>query len=873
MNDEKDNEQRKKSLKLGLWMLGCFADRPTNYGLFGDMEEMYQLLSEESRFRANLWLWSHLVKTVLSSLVDFLFWRIVMFNHYMKTAIRNIRKHKGYSLINIFGLAMGMACCILMFLWVQDELGYDRFHKKADALYRVTVENQQGDQISHVPFAPYPLGPVLKAEYPEIVNFTRYTGGYTGWNLHYGEKSFVDDRIAFADPSFFEMFTFPFISGDLRAALKERYSVVLTEQLAQKCFGDEDPMGKVMQMHTVDLKVTGIIRNIPKNSHMQFDYIVPIINQTEWREQDFESWQQGCPLYIELRKNGSGNEVGQKISGIIEKYHPKVNATVHLQPLKKIHLFSDFQRDGTNVGRGNIIYVAVFSLTALCILMIACINFMNLSTARSGTRAKEVGMRKVAGAKRGDIVKQFFGESLILSFIALFFAILLAYLLLPTFNSISGKQLTLNVSGNGQLLLGFIAITLFTGIISGSYPALFLSSFRTVNVLGGSLPRGTNSRALLRKILVVTQFSFTIILIIGTTVIYSQLDFMRNKPLGFDKDHIVSFPGYGRYWDNYESARNELLQNPSILNMTKAFPPSATGMGITDFYWEGKSPDEEIVLYPVSVGFDYVETFRMEIIEGRSFSRDFPTDRLNCIINETAARVMALQSPVGKRFSYTGNQGYIYGFDNQEGVIIGVVKDYHSGSLHNRIPPIVLKYSDRGFFVNVKINSSDVSETLRFLETKWKEFVPGRPFKYNFLDETIENYYQNEQKIATSFRYFTILAIFIASLGLFGLASYMAEQRTKEIGIRKVLGATVSGIVLLLSKEFTKWVMLANIFGWPIAYFAMKVWLQNFAYRIEVGWWIFILSGILALVIAMATVSYQAFRAAVANPVDSLRYE
>jgi len=863
----------KKPPVIAVWILKRILPAYDSEYLLNDYEYLYRsLLREKGKYFAWFWYWRQILISFFPFLKHSLYWGTVMFKSYFKTALRNIKRQKSYSLINILGLAIGMTCCILMLMWVLDELSYEKFHENADNLYRVRIEQHTGDQIYHHTDSPYPLGSILKEEYPEIINFTKYIGGYRGWNLRYGEKSFSGEILAFADPSFFEMFSFPFIKGEGKGALEERYSVILTEELAHKCFGDEDPIGKVMQMTGTDLKVTGVIKNIPHNSHIQFDYIVPIINQTDWRKQDFKSWERGCTLYIQLIKNSPGKNVSQQISGVVKEHHPESGSIVSLQPLKKVRLYSHFIRDNLNVGKGNINYVYIFALTALCILLIACINFMNLSTARSGNRAKEVGMRKVAGAQRKDIIKQFFGESVLLSLIALLFALLFTYLVLPVFNNLSGKQLSLNVSGNILFIFSLIIISILTGIVSGSYPALFLSSFQPVRVLKGIVSIRTRSRSPLRKILVVAQFAFTIILLIGTTAIYNQLSFMENKDLGFDKENIITFSTSGKYRDNYESARVELLQNPNILNVTKAFPPGA-GRRIAAFNWEGKDPSEEIALCPVPASFDFIETYNMEMVEGRSFSREFLTDSLNCIINETAARVMGLESPVGTRISFTGNRAVDYWFNTREGIIIGVVKDYHNGSLHNEIPPLVIKFSPRAFVINVKINSENIAGTVSFLEKKWKEFVPGRPFTYNFFSDSIEGNYRSEERIGTIFRYFTFLAIFIACLGLFGLASFMAEQKTKEIGIRKVLGSSVSGIMLILSNEFTKWVLIANVIAWPAGYFVMNRWLQNFAYRIDLGIGIFLFSAVLALIIALLTTGYQTIKAASANPIDSLRYE
>jgi ABC-type antimicrobial peptide transport system permease subunit len=785
-----------------------------------------------------------------------------MFKNYITIALRNIRRYKGFSFINIIGLAIGMACCILIFLWLQDEMSYDRFHENSGELYRVITETYSENQTFQQSRAPSPLGPALKQEYPEIVNFTRYRGGITNWRVKYGEKAFMNDRLALADPSFFEMFTFPFIAGDPKTALKERFSLVITEDMAKKYFGNEAPLGKVIDLDGTDMTITGVIKSIPRNSHMQFDCMFPIINMADWWEENFEDWERyRFHTYIQLEKGTNYKEVNGKISGIIKKYLPKSENKVYLQPLTDIHLYSsDFRWDDDNIGKGNITYVYILSLTALCILLMACINFINLSTARSSNRAKEVGMRKVTGAHRSHIITQFFGESVVLSILALIFAIAMVLLFIPVFNDLSGKQLSMDFSGS--IILGLICVTIFAGLVAGSYPAFLFSSFQPVTVLkiaGGGESRG----GYLRKSLVVVQFTLAIILIIATTVIYNQLNFISSKDLGYDKDHVVYFYKYGEFGRNIEAVRNELFQNPNILSVSMSGPPLVTFRGRTDVNWEGKNPDQEIMMHPYFADYEYLRTFNMKMVQGRYFSKEFATDNSNYIINETALKLMGFKSPVGKRLLFRG----------REGTIIGVIKDFHSGSLHNKIAPLIIMCRGAGPNMSIKINSKNVPQTIKFLEEKWEKFVPDFPFSYTFLDETIDNYYNTEKRIGTISQYFTFLAIFIACLGLLGLVSYMAEQKTKEIGIRKVLGSSVANIVLLLSKDFVKWIITAFIIALPVAWYLMDNWLRNFAYRVGIGWWVFLFAGGGALLIALLIVSYRIIKAAQSNPVDSLRYE
>ncbi len=784
---------------------------------------------------------------------------------YWKLAFRKIRRQKGYSFINIAGLAAGMACCILILTWVWDELSYDRFHKNVDRIFRIVTENHVGGQVSVLAGSPAPLGRTLVEQYPDVEQAVLVQSGWSNYYLHLGDKIFIQERLAAVGPSFFRIFSFPFLSGDPETALKDPASIVLTETLARKCFGDEDPMGKVLQMDEEDLRVTGVIRDIPRNSHLQFDYAFPAENMRRWRESQLDSWMYfQFATYVQLSPQADVDAVNQKIAEVIKVNLPLAKGKAYLQPVKDIHLRStgmnSWMVDYPNPG--NITYVYIFSLTAICVLLLACINFMNLATARYGTRAREVGMRKVVGARRKDLVKQFIGESCLTTLISLLFAILLVEMFLPSFSALAGKEMTLQFAGNPGLWAGLLAIVLLTGFISGSYPSLFLSSFHPTQVIKSFTSLGIRRAGALRKILVVTQFTFTAILLIGTIVIYSQLHFIQDKDLGYDAENIITFAGYGAYGRDYEAARNELLQNPDVLNVCRAFPPRG-GLGeTTNVDWEGKEPSAEVRFFADMGDYDFLDTFGMTITQGRFYSRELPTDKDNYVVNETAVNAMGFKDPIGKRFSFQG----------REGIIIGVVKDYHGGSLHEPIPPKVISLQG-GFFVCVKFRPGQVSRVTAFLEQKWEKFVPRQPFRYDFVDESIAGSYMSERRIGKIFRNFTVLAVVIACLGLFGMASFTAERRTKEIGIRKVLGARAWTIVFLLSKDFIRWVLMANVIAWPLAYFASRKWLERFAYRTGLGWEFFVLALVLSLGIALISVSYQALRAATVNPVDSLRYE
>ncbi len=785
-----------------------------------------------------------------------------MLKNYLKIALRNIKRHKGYSFINIFGLAIGMACCILILLWVQDELSFDHFHENADNIYRVIQDINFTDHSTTWTITQGPLGPSLKEDFPEIINATRITD--RGFRLTYDDKSY-DEEVGMADGSIFEMFTFPLVKGDPATALSDPFSIVLTEEMAAKYFRDEDPIGKTIKADNQwDFQVTGVMKNVPHNSHLQFDFLIPFIFGRElnytvdhWGNSSFRT-------YVQLSKGVPAQDVILKISGyLFEKPTIEKDARLNLQPLTRIHLYSNYEYDSAH---GDITYVTLFSLIAFFILLIACVNFMNLATARSANRAKEVGMRKVAGAYKIEIIRQFYGESILLAFIALLLAVVLVWLLLPVFNNLAAKELCLDIPGNLSILLGLLCIAVLTGIISGSYPAFFLSAFQPVMVLKGLRLSGSRG-SLFRKILVVFQFSLTILLIICTVGVYNQLDYMRNRKLGYDKEHMIYFRMRGDVREKFDSVKNELLQNPNILGVTASSNVPTYGYYFSNslWRWEGQSPDEEILMRAVLIDFDYFKTFGMEIAEGRSFSKEFPTDVTEAImVNEEAVKAMGMESPIGNRLS----------LQDENFKIIGVVKNYHFRSLRQEIDPLILLYYPqycRILFARLK--GDKIPQIIGYIENVWKKFAPDYPFNYNFLDEALDRLYRSEQRIGTLFRYFAILAVLISCLGLLGLASFMAEQRTKEIGIRKVLGATMSNIVLLLSREFTKGVIIANIIAWPIAYFALHKWLQSYAYKTNIALWSFISSGMLALLIALLTVSYQSVKAALANPADALRYE
>jgi putative ABC transport system permease protein len=632
---------------------------------------------------------------------------------------------------------------------------------------------------------------------------------------------------------------------------------VITERTAKKYYGKESAVGKALVLDTdTEFTVTGIIKDFPSNSHMSFDILAPV---KLFGEERLNTWWLESGSYIKLKKNVYPDVFREKISGVIMKYDTRTQAEniAGIQPLARIHLY-DVR------GGGNILYVYIFSTIAVFILLIACINFMNLSTARGGTRAKEVGMRKVVGARRSNVIKQFFGESLLLAAIALCVALGLVFLLLPAFNKIAQKHLSLDPGNIVSILLGFLGITLFTGLISGSYPALFLSAFHPVRVIKGTYSK-SSQKPLLRRALVVFQFTIATVLIIGTVIVYKQLNYIRNKDLGFNRQQVLSLPMNDALRNNLESFKNETRRLSSVSHVTSATSRPTRVGNINPVYWEGRGPDQYKTFKFVGMDFDYIKTFEMEIVDGRDFNREFQTDSQNYIVNEEAVKFMKLENPVGKMFSLW----------EREGQILGVVKNFHSRSLHNEFEPLVLVLT-RNWphnFVFLRIRPENASQTLKDLEGIWKKFAPNYPFNYSFLDEDFEALYQTDKRTGILFRYFTILAIFISCLGIFGLAAFTAEQRTKEIGVRKVLGASISNIIGLISREFLILLTLANVIAWPAAYVLMDKMLRNYAYRTDMSFWIFLLAGVLAYSVALITVSYQAIKAARTDPVNALRYE
>jgi putative ABC transport system permease protein len=784
-----------------------------------------------------------------------------MFKNYLKIAVRNFLRNKIFSFINILGLAIGMAVCILILLWVRHELSYDRFHANADRIFRVVEMQQQSGEPFPVAVTPAPLGPGMLQDFPEVVNFSRFQTYSLGY-IYHGDDMFKAN-ITLADPGIFEMFTFPILAGDKEVMFDDLYNVVISKEMADKIFADEDPLGKTLQINkSTILNVTGVFQNVAENSHLDFDYILPFEVLKEFGG-NLEEWGSNAfYTYIQLQENVDWHEFDSKIEGYLEDHEVGYPVKLNLQPLTDIHLHSHYVADIG--GHGDIIYVRIFSMIAAFILLIACINFMNLSTARSSKRAREVGLRKVVGSSRRHLIRQFFGESILLACLAMIIALALVELALPYFNDIHGKDLGLfrdfNIIG---LLVG---ITITAGLLSGIYPALLLSSFQPVTVLKASIS-GNSGKGTFRKILVIVQFSLSIILIISTIIIHKQLNFIFNSDVGLNREEIISFRANNIPEKDLSAFETELrkLANVKSVTASSQYPTdfATSGYGYT---WEGLAEDDRVLIHTLSVGYDFFETFEMEMLEGRSFSRQFASDTLTFVINEKAAEVMGFANPT--------EQVLHYRYQDETGSVIGVVRNFNFKHIRNSVEPLVIRlYPQFSGVIHVKLQASAASQTITEIEQIWQKFVPDIPFEYRFMDSMFERIYRAEQQMGKIFDYFTGFAILISCLGLFGLASFMTEQRFKEIGIRKVLGASITSVMLLLVKEFSKWVLIANFIAWPVAWFVMNKWLQSFAYKTDFGLWIFIVSGLGALVVALITISLRTFNAAIQNPVKALKYE
>ncbi len=814
-----------------------------------------------------------------------------MFKNYLKIAYRSLLKYKAYSFINIAGLSIGMACCILILLYVQDELSYDKWHENADRTFRVTREwlNDDGKTNLHLGHVAPPIAPLMKQDFPEVEEIVRITGGSSSL-VSYDSKHFSEDRFYFADPNIFKIFSIELIEGDPETILQQPLNVILSEDMATKYFGAEEPLGKsITYRERVEFKVAGIMKNTPRNSHFHFDFLGSmLVLENFFGQREFQSWgSNNYATYLLLPPNYDKSQLEGKFPEFMDRHltaaiirntgqeptnKPSERNLLHLQALTDIHLHS--QLDSEIEANGNIVYVYIFTAVAGFILLIACINFMNLATARSANRAKEVGLRKVVGADRKKLIRQFLSETVFMAFVSLIFGLVMVYATLPWFSGFVSRELALNLTDNLGALLGLAGLMLFVGLAAGSYPAFYLSKFQPIVTLKGMKKGGANKSAF-RTILVVFQFAISIVLIISMGVVGDQLEYCRTKDLGLNKDNVVVFAAGQEIIQRYADVKNQLLQHPNIIGVaaSKRVPSGRLLDSSGGRVIEGETQRPlNFRIASVQVDHDFVDTYGMRMVAGRNFSVDFPTDSTEAfILNEVAVERIGWASPeeaIGKPFRY----------GSRDGRIIGVVNNFNYESLHQPITPILMWIRPQNFnSISIRIRPTEgvtaASVVEGFLTQKWLEFRPNFPPIYSFLDERYDQLYGAEHRLEQIFTIFSGLAVFIACLGLFGLASYIAEQRTKEIGIRKVLGASVSNITLMLSKHFSLLVAAATPLAWLVAWFVMDRWLGTFAFRVDISLFVFAWAALLAFGIAISTVSFQSIKAALINPVNSLRNE
>jgi putative ABC transport system permease protein len=800
-----------------------------------------------------------------------------MWKNHIKMALRNANRHKGYTFLNVAGLAIGMAACLVIYFFIKNELSYDNFHVNADRIYRVAVDIKTGE--GNRMFAPTcgPLGPALKKDFPEVESTVRLWQQNNKLVKQGEENVFYEDNYYVVDPSIFDVFTLPLIKGDIKTALTRPYTLVIAEETAKKYFGEKNPIGKTLLVNDREFEVTGVMQKLPSNSHLKFNLMTSFatLENESWFKNDIQNWHSTMYYtYIKVARNVNIVDFKKRIKTAADAYvgnllkEWKVAYHYFLQPVKSIHLHSDLSHEAETPGNASNVYI--FTVVAGLILLIASLNYINLTTAQSSNRAKEVGVRKVVGAAKAKIFNQFVLESLLLTALALVFALILVFATTPIFESLSNHTYHLRQIFTPQFILVLLGLTFLLGMMSAIYPALFLSSFRPIMVLKGKLNTG-HKGSLLRKVLVICQFAISLVLIVGTIVVYKQLDFMKVQNLGFNKEQTLVLPIRGdvSIAERLEQIKDEFRGHSSVISVTAS--SSIPGKGVSNFATsllrEGDNKGQS--MYYLFVDDDFLKTYGIEMAAGRPFDKRKQTDAESAfLINEKAVYAFGWASPeeaIGKKMGA--------GF-GRDGEIIGVYKDFHYRSLHAPIEPLVLAIVPWRFnHISLRLHTTELSSAMAFVEQKWHKLFPQNPYEYSFLDEEFNKQYVTDERMGRTFLVFTGIAIFIACLGLFGLATFIARQRTKEIGIRKVLGASVAGIVGLLSKDFVKLVLIAILVATPIAWWATSMWLEDFAYRTNIQWWVFIVSGLSAVIIALFAVGWQAIRAAIADPVKSLREE
>ena len=841
------------------------------FAISHDFETDYEHIRQHSsRMRAFFWLLGNTSAVLYQYLMLNTKWSLIMLKNYMKITWRNIRRHTGFSFLNISGLAIGIACCLMILLFVQDELSYDRFHENADRIFRVVFSTDDDGAPTNANGS-FGVGPMLKQDFPEVIETVRIRKMGQGVKRYVGykDKKFYEQRFVFTGPSFFSVFDFPLIKGDPETALIDPNTIVLSEAMVHKYFGSEDPMGETIEADPYNdgklmhFQVTGVLQNIPSHSHLHLDFLASYSSQRDELD-SFNGFYQHF-TYLLLDRKQSAASLAPKLDDFLYRnWREDPWYTLCLQPLLDIHLHSHLKSEFE--ANSNILYIYIFTAIALFVLIIACINFMNLTTARSLKRAREVGLRKVVGAHKKQLLRQFLGESMVLSTISALAALGLVILCLPLFNQLALKELTLASLLHPVMILGFAALMLTVGFLAGIYPAVYLSAFQPIQSLkssAGNIP----SRTWLRKGLVTFQFVLSIGIIIATLIAAKQMQYIQSRSPGYDKEQLMVIPMNRDLRTTYTAVKAELLQNPLIENTaTSSLVPTRGSMHYS-FQFEGREELLSQVVYGIDK--DFISTYGLKLTAGKATQLSLSQEGTNeLMISELTVKEAEYDSPltaVGKGVALGDLRGYI----------TGVVNDINIYSLHRHlysITYVITSITDHNY-LTIRLRPENLSETLSYIQSVWEKMIPNYPLEYFFLDKSFVEMHASDKRLSEVFRVFSILAIIVACLGLFGLAAYTAEQKTKEIGIRKVLGASVPSIYLLLTRELLRWVVVANLIAWPVAYYVMRQWLQNFVFRTEVGIWIFLAAGAMALVIALLTISFHAFRAAAAQPINALRYE
>jgi putative ABC transport system permease protein len=814
-----------------------------------------------------------------------------MLKNYLKIAFRSMTGNKIFTFINIIGLAVGIACFITITIFILDEISYDKFHENADRIFRVYVDSNVGGKVSTNSKTAGAVGEILKKDFPEVANYTRI--GYQGNHvLRYNDNISRESRIYTADSTYFEIFSFPLIYGNVKTALVRPNSIVLTETMAKKYFGNENPLGKTFLVDdTTTYMVTGLMKDFPKKSSFSCSALLSMSTFPPEKNQFILNlWY---TTYVLLKEGTEPKLLEEKMKKtVIDYVGPQVQAILgvsikelrkkgdyyayKLQPFTSIYLHSvrdygiDPNTEWSDEKTSDIDYVYIFSAIAIFILLIAVINFMNLATARSERKAKEVGIRKTLGSSRYKLIAQFITEAVFMCCLSVLLALILLQFVLPAFGHFIERDLSLGLLSNFYTIPLLIIFTIIVGTLAGSYPAFYLSSFMPAHVMKSYSGKGSRKKSL-RSVMVIIQFTISITLIIGTIIIKEQLDFIQNKNLGFNKEHLLYIYNAKALKNDIEVFKNELMKNKNVVAFTNNSHMFCGGIPGSGYFYDKKAGDDVVSGQYVDVDYDFLKTYDIKLKQGRFFSREFPTDSNAVLVNEAAIKEFGATNPIGKSLISVPDGKRRVNF-----YIIGVVKDFNYESLHNKVRPLVLNLRSMrqpANVITVRIASNDMRSTIKYIENTWSSFTGNERFIYRFVEENIARLYSKEEEVGTLATIFSMLAIFIACLGLFGLAAFVTEQRIKEIGIRKVLGASATEIVMLLSIEFTKWVVIANLVAWPIAFYFIKNWLQNFAYKIDMPLGVFVLSGLIAMVIAIGTVSAQTIKAALSNPVKSLKYE